>query len=492
MRARAPPCAFPQPACSGHLTARRSCIVDNAHRNTVEMVPDETLAERLISEENAKLAAAKAAMGDEDVRQVIENTATLRAAQLAEDSAEDLATIPRVGVADLDRTVKQIPTEQACLAGGGTLLTHALPTGGVVYADIVFDLAALPASELPLIPLMTALMLETGTSDLDAVTLQRRIGAKTGGIRVSPLGIQKVPADGSIAEPMDAMYMLAMRGKGTKEKVDDLFDLMYSVVSDANLDAQSKVIEVLRESKAQLESNFVRSGNMYAGLRLGSRNSLLGHINEVTSGVSYYETVRSLLATATDDWPALKSRLVKLRDTILVQKDLTINLTTDPAAIATASAAADAFAARVPAARPESAHGPSAAWKDAVVLGERTDEAFAITTQARCGRDPERHGRDPAETSRSARGTHASLCRAQVNYVAAGAKLFEHGEACRMGAFDVVSRFLSQAMIHPRRPDYMRDVFRLICIIPLRYRDTCGTTCASRAARTAAAARSTR
>ena len=73
---------------------------------------------------------------------------------------------------------------------------------------------------------------------------------------------------------------------------------------------------------------------------------------------------------------------MKLRDTILVQKDLTINLTTDPAAIATASAAADAFAARVPAARPESAHGPSAAWKDAVVLGERTDEAFAITTQA--------------------------------------------------------------------------------------------------------------
>ena len=63
------------------------------------------------------------------------------------------------------------------------------------------------------------MMLETGTSDTDAVTLQRRIGARTGGISTSCLGVQKVPADGGVAAPMDASYMLAVRGKGTREKV---------------------------------------------------------------------------------------------------------------------------------------------------------------------------------------------------------------------------------------------------------------------------------
>ena len=37
--------------------------------------------------------------------QVIASTVALKKAQLAEDSAEDLATIPRVGIADLERKV---------------------------------------------------------------------------------------------------------------------------------------------------------------------------------------------------------------------------------------------------------------------------------------------------------------------------------------------------------------------------------------------------
>ena len=59
-------------------------------------MPDASLAEEW---------AAKAAMGEEELAAVIRSTADLKRAQLAEDSAEDLATIPRVGLVDLEAKV---------------------------------------------------------------------------------------------------------------------------------------------------------------------------------------------------------------------------------------------------------------------------------------------------------------------------------------------------------------------------------------------------
>ena len=65
-------------------------------------MPDASLAEEWAAKERSRLEAAKAAMGEEELADVIRSTADLKRAQLAEDSAEDLATIPRVGLADLE------------------------------------------------------------------------------------------------------------------------------------------------------------------------------------------------------------------------------------------------------------------------------------------------------------------------------------------------------------------------------------------------------
>uniref|UniRef100_A0A6U5MC85 Peptidase M16C associated domain-containing protein n=1 Tax=Calcidiscus leptoporus TaxID=127549 RepID=A0A6U5MC85_9EUKA len=387
-------------------------LLDNGHRTTVELAPDETLAAKLQTEEERVLAEAKEKMSDAELQEVISSTAALKAAQLKEDSAADLATIPRVGLADLEREVKTIRTETAALPGGGTLLTNPMPTAGVVYADVLLDLSVLPLSELPLMGLFTRLLLETGTSEMEAVTLQRRIGARTGGIDASIFSQQRLAADGAVADPYDVVHMLAVRAKGTSEKAEQLFDLVGAVLTDANLDSKAKVVEILKESKANLESRFVSSGNAFASLRLSSRTSLLGYISEQTGGVSYYATVKAMLENAQSDWPSLLARLVAVRDAVLSQKGVVINLTADPAALDAARPAVDAFVGRLPAA---SAAAPAAPWREEVSLAPKLDEAYAITTQ--------------------------------VNYVAAGARLFEPGTVHNMGAYGVVARYLSSGYL---------------------------------------------
>merc|ERR1719424_2657867 len=280
-------------------------IVKNQHVATVELVPDTSLAKQQLEAEAAELAKVKETMSEDEIMGVIESTKALKEAQLKEDSEQDLASIPRVGLADLERKVKTIPTEQSSLEGGGTLLSHPLPTAGVVYTDILLDLEPLTIDEIPLVSLMTQLFTQGGTSELDAVALQRRIGARTGGISFSTLTTQEVGEHGmmSPADPMAAVHRLAIRAKGTVEKARDMFDLVHQMLSDAQFDAQPKVVELLTETKSRFESGFVSSGNSFAGSRLAARRSAVGALGEITGGVTYYETAKELLQQAESDWP---------------------------------------------------------------------------------------------------------------------------------------------------------------------------------------------
>jgi len=388
-------------------------IVSNEHRVTVELVPDEELGQAQKAEEEAVLAAAKSKMNEDQITEIIESTKALKAAQLAEDSAEDLATIPRVGLADLERTVQTYPTDFSELTGGGKQLSHPLPSAGVVYADVLLDLSALPLEDLPLVRFLSELLDEVGTSDMSAVAMQRRIGARTGGISTAMIYEQPVGAEGKIADPLSSVAYLALRGKATKEKASDLFDLSHALLADANLaDGQAKAIEMLRETQSNFETAFISSGNSFAGARLSARNSLVGYIGELTQGVTYYDHVKSMLAMAKDDWPSLLAGLERVRSALLAQKGLIINLTADPEALEAIQPTVDAFVDKLPAVPAHESSAP--AWRDAVQLLPRVNEAYAITTQ--------------------------------VHYVAAGAKLYEEDEEMD-GAFYAVSRFLSRGYL---------------------------------------------
>jgi len=177
---------------------------------------------------------------------------------------------------------------------------------------------------------------------------------------------------------------------------------------------QPKVVELLTETKSRYESAFVSSGNSFAGSRLSATRSAVGVLGELTGGVTYYETVKEMLQLAESDWPALLSRLEAVRAKILAQDNVLINLTVDPAAVPDVQAEIDAFVERLP---PKPVASPPSAptWRQQISLMPAVDEAFSVTTQ--------------------------------VNYVASSCNLVDQGETCRMGAYGVVSRFLSRGYL---------------------------------------------
>jgi len=298
-------------------------FIENDHRTTIEMKPSKTYEADLLKEEQDELQKIKDSMSDSDIEKVIETTNKLKELQAAEDSPEDRATIPALELGDLKREVAEYPIEVTKDENetGVTVIRHELgSTSGIAYVNLGVDLSLLSVEDIPLLPLMTRMMMETGAGDYDQVALSRRIGTYTGGLSVTTLNTAVHPEGSSQESILDGNHLqskLLLRGKATSDNIGELFDLMKIVLTDANFDSKSRVIEMLKETKAGMEAGIGASGHSVINTRMKARYRVGGYIDEAMGGIAQLDTVRALLEQAESDWPALLARLENMRSTIL-------------------------------------------------------------------------------------------------------------------------------------------------------------------------------
>ncbi len=148
---------------AGVRDADQDHILDNRTAPPCCSRPIRARPQREAAEERARLDAAQRHARRGERAEVAEQTRQLKALQEAGDPPEALSKIPTLTLSDLPRTNKPIPIVHGELAGVA-LYTHDLPTNGVIYLDLGFDLKALPGRLLPYLPLFTRALTQTGTS----------------------------------------------------------------------------------------------------------------------------------------------------------------------------------------------------------------------------------------------------------------------------------------------------------------------------------------
>ena len=301
----------------------RELLIENTHRTSVELAPSKSLEEEQLKQEQERLADIKVKLSDGELDEIVKQTKELKALQAAEDSPEDRATIPSLELSDLKREQAEYPivvTENEN-DSGIAVVRHELPsTSGIAYVALAVDLSSLPFDDVPLLSLFTKIMMETGAGEYDSVALSRRIGTYTGGVDVGLLNTAVYPEGVPEDLAANGEYMqskLLIKGKATSEHIDELFSIFRLILTDARFDSQPKVIELLKESRSRLENSVQGAGHSIANSRMKARYRVGGYVEEITSGISYLDTVKALLKQAEEDWPSLLSRLEDMRSTIL-------------------------------------------------------------------------------------------------------------------------------------------------------------------------------
>ena len=295
----------------------------NTHRVTVLLRADTTQAEREVAEERERLDGVAEGLDEAGREDIVEITAKLKALQDTADPPEALAKIPSLGLNDLDRVNKPIPIERDTLAGA-RLYTHPLPTNGVIYLDLAFDLRRVPAELLPYLSLFSRALFQTGTAREDFVSLTQRIGRSTGGVGASR-SISMMRDTASVAA------WLFIRGKAVPDKADELLAIITDVLTSANLDNRERIKQMALEEKAGFESGIAGRGNGIAAGRLGASLNPASWANEQSSGVSYLFFLRELLKgiDSEEGWLRIKAALYAIRDLVIDRQSMVLNVTSD-------------------------------------------------------------------------------------------------------------------------------------------------------------------
>ena len=324
--------------------ALRLWFLDNPHRLTLTLAPDTDLDAKRAADEKAELAAVAAGLDEAGRAAIADDLALLRQFQDTPDTPEDLARIPSLALADLPRDETPIP-QQFRQADDVELLLHPLETSGIAYLDLAFPLTSVPDRLVPLVPLFGRALLELGTERFDAVTLTRRIAAKTGGISREAL-VTSIVGGGAD----DLAARLVLRGKATVEKMPELFEILKEIIEKTDFGNRERLTQMATESKSRLERRLAPSGHATAGSRLRARYTLAGATGERLRGVSQLLFLRELTARLADDYNGVRRDLETLRELILTRAGTIVGLTVSERDMAGVEKPLAAFLAGLPAA----------------------------------------------------------------------------------------------------------------------------------------------
>ncbi|HTM77056.1 MAG TPA: insulinase family protein, partial [Devosia sp.] len=328
-------------AANGHFESEiRRLFLDNMHRTTVTLSADDKQGVRDVAAEEARLAKVREQFDEGAIATTIAETEKLKALQEAVDDPAQLAKIPTLTLADLDRQIRTVPIETGTLAGT-TLFYHDLPTLGILYLDLGFDLHVLDRGLLPYLPLFGRALLQTGTSKQDFVSLTQRIGRSTGGI-AQHRGISARQDDNGSA----AWFFLS--GKAVPDKVEEMLAIMGDVLLDARLDNRERFKQMALEEKAGFEARLVPAGNSIVDTRLKSGLTEASWIAEQMGGVSYLQFVRELVGRIDNDWPSVQAALETIRDTLFNRGRAVVNAAADASIWSRAQGEVAAFLDRLP------------------------------------------------------------------------------------------------------------------------------------------------
>ena len=282
----------------------RELVLESKHRALVELVPvaDDAAASR---EEEAELAAAKAAMDDADLQRIVEDVAALRERQEAEDAPEARATLPRLHVSDIGpaRPEPQLAIDKQTPI---PCLRHDLPTHQLAYALTYFDLSHLSFAELPYVTVLTRLMNQLATEHMSAGELDSYVCANLGFLSFTT-EVATQP-NWKLASPC-----LLVSAGALSEKMDALARIPREVWSETVFEDTERMRDVLTQTRIGMEQSFLMNGHSAALARAMSYGSPAAVLTQQLSGVDFYLFLRDLLDNFDDRKEGLCETLRELQ-----------------------------------------------------------------------------------------------------------------------------------------------------------------------------------
>lgn len=297
-------------------------IIKNNHSSLVILKPEKGLGEKKAKELENELKYYKASLSAEEIEEIIDNTKKLRERQKSQDSEEVLRSIPQLELSDVDKKAEWLPIEVRELQDTKVLF-HDVFTNKIAYLNLIFDTSSVPLELVPYIRLMGDLLCKLSTDKYGYESLSNKININTGGINF-------VVNTSSIKDNTEEFKpMLTVKSKALIEKLPQLSELIGEIIKNTQFTEKSRILSLIREQKARMESLIYNSGHSIASLKVLSYLTPKGTYDETIKGLSYYKFLCALEENYNDEYEVIVMNLTKAKDLVFNINNLTLSCTCD-------------------------------------------------------------------------------------------------------------------------------------------------------------------
>ena len=314
----------------------RTCLLGNPHSSVVILKPDKNLMQTRDAQLREKLAQKKASLSADEVQDMIDRTAQLKAYQSEPSPKEVLEKIPVLTREDIRRNV--LPLKNRELQRSGYLqLQHPIATNGINYVTMLFDVRHLTADDARYLGILSEAIGNMDTAKHSYEDLNDEINFCTGGIYTN---IAEFTMQGT--DQFKAYFR--MEGRALFERTGDMLDLMREMLTETDFSDKARLKEVLQMQKSRMESEFNTNGHSIGIRRAYSYIREVSWFDELTSGIEYYHTICDLLDHYDEKCAALSEKLQELAGKIFCRDNLFTDWICTDDGIAAGRQAMDSFA----------------------------------------------------------------------------------------------------------------------------------------------------
>ena len=300
-------------------------FLDNPHRLLSIMEPSKTYNEERESAFREKMSHLRASLSREELEDIRGKSLSLGKMQTEPDPPEALATLPRLKLSDIPRTMETIHTEEAKISGIPTL-KHEIFANGIAYLDIAFDVSDIPEDLQPYLPLLGKLTTGMGAAGLGYEEMAKRIALKTGGLGCNL-------TTGMTTDGKDNWQKMIFRVKALHRNVPDAVNIVSDILTKGDLSNEERMRDLVLETKNSLHSAVVPSGHLFAQMTAAAALSVPAYRDEQWSGRTQLRLLKELSDSFQGQKENIHEKLSRLRNIVFRKDRLVLNLTADSTGI---------------------------------------------------------------------------------------------------------------------------------------------------------------
>ncbi|MBE3115990.1 insulinase family protein, partial [Candidatus Bathyarchaeota archaeon] len=296
-------------------------LLDNQHRLLAVMEPDPAFSEKKEKNFLDKMAGLKAGLSPDELQKINTQAQQLKIFQSEADSPEAAATIPKLKIEDIPRSIETIPTQSASLAGVKTL-EHDIFTNGIAYVDLAFDIAHVPEELQPYLPLLGKIMSGMGAAGFSYEKIAKRIALTMGGFGYDL-------STGFSVDASTSWQKMIFSFKALYRNLPEAINIVSDILCAGDLDQEARMRDLIAERKNNLQSAIIPSGHIFAKMAAGAALTLPAYRDEQWHGRTQLRFVQHKANNFDPAKIDLRKKLQLLKSIIFSKENLLVNITAE-------------------------------------------------------------------------------------------------------------------------------------------------------------------